>query len=143
MTQDLLLTIGEEYFVTESVDGATLRVGLYDDSVDNLDEGSTASDITTEPDYDNYDPVEVTFSARNIDGNWGVENDGDISFDFSDAIEVSDEVDTAYVEVNFSSEEAGTTSYHVIANPSLSQTRGIGSIDTLDIYTGDLELKLE
>jgi len=143
MTQDMLLTVGEEYFVTESVDGSTLRVGLYNDSTDDLDEGSTGSDITTEPDNDNYDPVEVTFSARNIDGNWGVENDTEIEFDFSDNVEGDEEVDTAYVEVNFDSTEAGSTGYHLIANPSLSQTRGIGSIDTLNIFEGDIELKLE
>lgn len=143
MTQDLLVTIGEEYFLTEIVDGDTLRVGLYNDSTDNLSEGSNYADITTEPTNANYSTVDTTFSAKNIDGNWGVENDSLKSFDFSDIVEVPDEVDTAFVLAQFDSQEAGSTDWHLIANPSLSQSRRIGSIDTLEIAAGDLELKLE
>ena len=143
MTQDLLVTIGEEFFLTEVVDGTTLRVGLYNDSTDDLDEGSNYADITTEPDNANYEPVDTVFSARNIDGNWGVENDALKSFDFSDIVEEPDEVDTAYVLAEFDSEEAGGNDWHLIANPALSQTRGIGSIDTLEIDAGDLQIKLE
>ena len=143
MTQDLLTTIGEEYFLTEVVDGTTFRVGLYDDSVDDLGEGSNYTDITSEPDNDNYDHADTVFSARNIGGNWGVENDALKSFDFSDIVEEPDEVDTAYVLAQFASEEAGNDDWHLIANPALSQSRRIGSIDTLEIAAGDLELKLE
>lgn len=143
MTQDLLVTIGEEFFITNNVDGATLRVGLYNDSTDNLSEADNIDAVTSEPTNANYAPVDTSFSASNINGNWGVENDTLLTFDFSDAVEVPDEVDTAYVLAQFDSTEAGANSWHLIANPSLSQTRGIGSIDTLEINAGDLELKLE
>lgn len=144
MTQDLLVDIGEEYFVTNNVDGATLTVGLYNDSSDNLSEGSNVGNITTEPqDGAAYATVSVTFSASNIGGNWGVENDSVISYDFSDTQDDSVEVDTAFVTASFDSAEAGSQGDHLIANPALSQSRKVGSIDTLEIGAGDLELKLE
>lgn len=143
MTQDLLVTIGEEYIITENIDGATLRVGLYNDSTDDLGEGSNYADITTEPPNANYSTVDTTFDALNIGGNWGVENATAQTFDFSDTTDDTIEVDTAFVLANFDSTEAGSTAWHLIANPSLSQSRKIGSIDTLEINAGDLELKLE
>jgi len=144
MTQDLLVDIGEEYFVTKNVDGATLTVGLYNDSSDNLDESSNLGNVTTEPEAgDAYETVSVTFTASNIGGNWGVENDSVISYDFSDTTDDTVEVDTAFVTANFDSVEAGSTGDHLIANPALSQSRKVGSIDTLEIGAGDLELKLE
>lgn len=144
MTQDLLVDIGEEYFVTNNVDGATLTVGLYNDSDDNLNEGSNVGNITTEPENgDAYATVSVTFTASNIGGNWGVENDSVISYDFSDTQDDSISVDTAFVTANFDSVEAGGAGDHLIANPALSQERKVGSIDTLEIGAGDLELKLE
>jgi predicted RNA-binding protein (virulence factor B family) len=144
MTQDLLVDIGEEYFVTNNVDGATLTVGLYNDSSDNLAEGSNVGNITTEPQNGSaYATVSVTFTASNIGGNWGVENDAVISYDFSDTTDDSVEVDTAFVTANFDSTAAGSQGEHLIANPALSQSRKVGSIDTLEIGAGDLELKLE
>lgn len=143
MTQDLLVTIGEEYFLTEVVDGATLRVGLYNDDTDNLNESSNYDEISSEPPNENYETVDTSYTATNIDGNWGVQNDTLKSYDFSDTTDDTVEVDTAFVLANFDSDEAGTTDWHLIANPSLSQSRKIGSIDTLEIAAGDLQLKLE
>lgn len=144
MTQDLLVDIGEEYFVTNNVDGVTLTVGLYNDSSDSLAENSNVGNITTEPTAGaNYATVSVTFSASNIGGNWGIENDSVISYDFSDTTDDTVEVDTAFVTANFDSTEAGSIGDHLIANPALSQNRKVGSIDTLEIGAGDLELKLE
>jgi len=143
MTQDLLVTAGEEFFVTENTDGVTLTVGLYDDSTDNLGEDGVVDDITSEPTNDNYSTQTSPFSASNIDGNWGISNDTLISFDFSDTTDQSMEVDTAFVLASFNSEELGSTGDHLIANPSLSQLRKVGSIDTLEISVGDAELLLE
>ena len=143
MTQDLLVNIGEEYFVTEGADGATVIVGLYDDAVDNLDDTSNEVDITSEPTNTNYARESSTVTASNIEGNWGVENDVTLTFDFSDTTDDNMEVDTAFVLVNFDSTEAGGLGDHLIANPALSQRRSLGSIDTLEIGVGDLEIKLD
>jgi len=143
MTQDLLVTIGEEYVLTEQVDGVTLRVGLYNDSTDGISESSNYADVTSEPPNGNYATVDDTFSAAKDGSNWGISNDSEINYDFSDTTDDTVEVDTAFVLANFQSEEAGTTDWHLIANPSLSQTRKIGSIDTLSIAAGDLKLNLE
>ena len=143
MTQDLLVNIGEEYFVTEGADGATVIVGLYDDAVDNIGDESNEADITSEPTNANYARVSSTVTASNIDGNWGVENDATLEFDFSDTTDHDMEVDTAFVLVEFDSTEAGSLGEHLIANPALSQRRSLGSIDTLEIGVGDLEIKLD
>ena len=144
MTQDLLVTIGEEYFIKNNADGATFTVGLYNDASDDLNESSNVGDITTEPeDGAAYETVQVTFSADEIDGNWGVQNDAEIAYDFSDTQNDDTSVDTAFVTVNFDSEKAGSQGDHLIANPALSQNRKVGSIDTLNIGVNDLQLKLE
>lgn len=143
MTQDLLVTIGEEYLLTNVVDNDTLRIGLYNDTLDAIEEGSNYADINNEPGNSNYSTVDVKFSATNIDGNWGVNNDDMVEFDFSDIQDDSVEVDTAFVLAQFDSTEAGTDDWHLIANPSLSQTRKVGSIDTLEVGAGEFQLKLE
>jgi len=143
MAQNLLVTIGEEYLLTEQVDGVTLRIGLYNDNTDNVGEADNYSAIGTEPPNSAYDTVDVTFSASKLTENWGISNDSEISYDFSDTTDDTVEVDTAFILANFQSDEAGSTSWHLIANPALTQTRKIGSIDTLSISPGDLKLKLE
>lgn len=143
MTQDLLVTIGEEFFVTQNTDGVTLTIGLYNDETDDLNDDSDTSGITTEPPNENYATVSETFNASKIGDNWGISNGGQLSFDFSDTTDDTVEVDTAFVTADFDSDESGSTEDNLIANPSLSQTRKIGSIDILEISTGDLELKLE
>lgn len=143
MTQDLLVTIGEEYILTEQVDGVTLRVGLYNDKTDSVGENDNYDAITTEPPNDAYGTVDESFTAAKGAENWGISNDGKISYDFSDTTDDTIEVDTAFILANFQSDEAGSTSWHLIANPSLTQSRKIGSIDTLEISSGDLKLNLE
>jgi len=57
-----------------------------------------------------------------------------------------EDVDTAFVIYNFDSDEAGdggAATDHLIANPALSQTRDIGSIDTLTVSAGDLTINLD
>lgn len=144
MTQDLLTDLGEEYFTKNNIDGASLDVGLYNDSTDGLSDTSDIGDITTEPSNTNYARQTDTFSASDISGNWGVDNDNKISFDFSDQ-STSENVDTAFVIANFQASDTGDGSAndHLIANPALSQSRDIGSIDTLEFAAGDLELKLD
>lgn len=148
MTQDLLVDLGEEYLMKNGLDGVSVTVGLYDDSTDSLSDTSDVSDITTEPSdlapsY-NYNRQSANVSAADISGNWGVDNDSKITFDLS-GDSTSNDVDTAFVVVNFQASDTGDSSAndHLAANPALSQTRDIGSIDTLEIAAGDLEIKVD
>jgi len=86
----------------------------------------------------------VALSAADISGNWGVENDTQFAFDFSDTT-TSKDVDAAFVTLSFTASDTGdtTATEHLLANPALSQTRDAGSIDTLEIAAGDLELKVD
>lgn len=148
MTQDLLTDLGEEYLIKNGLDTVTVEVGLYNDSTDALNDNSDVGDLTTEPGNGNYARQTVDFSAADLSGNWGVDNDSQFTFDFSDIVkgDANDQdVDTAFVTISFQASDTGDTSSntHLIANPALSQTRGIGSIDTLEVASGDLQIKLD
>lgn len=149
MTQDLLVDLGEEYLMKNGFDAITVTVGLYDDSTDALSDTSdvtstingTDSDVSTEPTNTNYARQSATFTASDLSGNWGVDNDSLFSFDFSD-ITTSQNVDTAFIAYSFTAADTGDTSseLHLLANPALTQSRDIGSIDTLEIAAGDLQV---
>jgi len=148
MTTDILVDVGEEYVIKNNVGGATFTFGLYDDSTDGLTDTSVVGDITTEPTNTNYARQSVTVSAADLAGNWGAENDAQFTFDFSDVTtgdpEVQD-VDAAFVTVNFQSEDLGqgAANDNLIGNFALEQARDIGQIDVVEIGAGDAELTLD
>lgn len=133
MTTDILVDLGEEELVKNGLDATTLTVGVYNDSTDNLGDTNTVADITTEPTNTNYSPQTSGFTAVQISGDWGIDNDSQLSFDFSDQT-ASESVDAFYV-----SDGAGNLYF----NAAMTQTRDIGSIDTLDVASGDLELTVD
>lgn len=149
MSNNLLTNLGEEFMIKNDMSAVSYDIGLYDDSTDGLTDTSDIGDITTEPSNGNYSRVTgAGFSANDISGNWGIDNDSLISFDFSDALEGGandQDVDTVFVVANFQASDTGDGSAtdHLIANPALTQTRSIGSIDTLEIQAGDLEIKVD
>jgi hypothetical protein len=130
MATDILVDLGEEELMTNGFDGQNFTVGVYDDSTDGLDDTSTVSDITTEPSNVNYNPQTSTFTIANLSGDFGVENDTLLSFDFSD-IATSQTVDAFYVE------DGGGNLYF---NAAMTQDRDIGSLDTLEVAAGDLQI---
>lgn len=144
MTTDLLTDFGEELFVKQGLDTLTVEVGLYHDATDGLNDSSDVGSVTTEPTNANYSRQTVTFSASDFSGNWGVDNDSQFSFNFTDTT-VKDDVDAAFVTYTFQAEDSsdGSSTTHLIANPSLSQRREIGSIDQLDVQAGDLQIRLD
>lgn len=144
MTQDIVVDLGEEYAIKNGLDGATFNVGLYNDSEDNIGDTDDLAQITSEPGNANYTTASVSFTATDISGNWGVDNDGSFSFDFSDTT-TSDVVDTAYLSISFTASDTGDTTAqeHLIATAALTQDRDIGSIDTLSYNAGDLQVTLD
>lgn len=137
---------GEEYVYSNNVDGASLTVGVYNDSTDTITDTDDVSAITTEPSNTNYSRQSDTFSVENPTGSDVViNNDAQLTFDFSDQ-STSETVDSYFVVVSFTSDVvAGETaaSTHLIYTGPLSQSRDIGSIDTLNISAGGVELALE
>lgn len=144
MTTDILTDAGEEHLMKLGLDSVTLTVGLYNDATDNVQETDTdaGTAITTEPSNTAYTtgaPYTSAFSASDISGNWGVDNDSAFSFDFSDQTG-SETVDAMYITANFNSSEGGGTGDYIIATAALSQSRDIGSVDSIDVAIGDLQI---
>lgn len=144
MTQNLLVDLGEEYMIKNGLDAITVTVGVYNDATDALSDTSDVGAITTEPTNTNYSTASVTLSAADLAGNWGVDNDTSFSFDFSDQT-TSENVDTFYVSYSFQAVDTsdGSVNEHLIANPAMTQTRDIGSVDTIDVSAGDLEITVD
>lgn len=137
----LLTDVGEEYLVKNGLDGASLTVGLYNDSTDAAGEGFDLGSLTTEPTNTNYSRETDTFTVSDISGDWGFDNDTQLQFDFSDQSS-SETVDAYFIVANFQSSDAGDTSAtdHIIVTGALSQSRDIGSIDTLNVSAGGVGL---
>jgi hypothetical protein len=147
MTNDLLVDLGEEYVMKNGLE-ATLTIGVYNDSTDSLSDTSDIGDITSEPSNTNYSRQTAAFTASDLSGNWGVDNDTQVSFDFNDVTPsdgTNQDVDTAFVAISFQAEDTGdsASNLHLLSNPALSQTREIGSIDSLDFAAGDLSISLD
>ncbi len=130
MATDILVDLGEEELMTNGFDGQTFTVGVYNDSTDNLDDTSTVSDITTQPTNANYAPQTSVFTVANLSGDFGVDNDTQLSFDFSD-IATTEVVDAFFIE-----DGAGNLYF----NAAMTQDRDIGALDTLDVAAGDLQI---
>ena len=130
MATDILVDLGEEELMTNGFDGQTLTVGVYNDSTDGLDDTSTVSDITSEPTNANYAPQTSAFTIANLSGDFGVDNDTELSFDFSD-IATTEVVDAFFIE-----DGAGNLYF----NAAMTQDRDIGALDSLDVAPGDLQI---
>ena len=145
MTQDIITLLGQEYDIKNGLDGASVTLGVYLDDPNNggddIQESDDSDAITTEPSNTNYSPAAISLSAFRATSNWGANNDASFEFDFSDQT-ASQDVDTAYLEVDFQAEETndGSVTTHLIATSALTQTRDIGSIDFLQFDAGDVEL---
>ncbi len=122
---------GELLVLEEAFDGRTVEVGLYNDSTDELAEGDTYSDISTEPDGDDYAVQTVSNPdvSQNADDNAEVTM-GELSFTVSDA---STDIDYVFVR----DESSGD----LLFTNSLDQTYDLNSIDTLDLSNIGLELE--
>jgi len=127
-----LTDLGEEWLLKTNADSATLDVGLYNDSTDSIGETNDLTNITTEPSGGSYARQSTAFSARDVGGDWQLDNDAQITFDTSDS---SQTVDSYFIVANFQATDTGDGSPqdHLIATGSLSQSYDLSSVDTLNI----------
>jgi hypothetical protein len=113
---------------TTSVD-----VGLYNDATDGLSDGSNVGAISTEPSGGSYGrqtaSIGTDFTNQDNGGNWE-SIIADQTYDTSDS---SQSVDSYFVVVNFASDDAGSTSDHLLFTGSLDQTYDLGSVDSFTL----------
>lgn len=132
----ILTDLGEEWMVKNNLDAASVDVGLYNDSTDSIGDSDDVGSITTELSGGNYSrQTGVSLSASDISGNWGVDNDNQISFDVTNT---SGTVDSYFFVANFQADDTGDGSAqdHLVLTGSLSQSYDISNVDTLDISAG-------
>jgi len=144
MTTDLITNVGKEYYTEDFASGDTHTVLVYNDSTDQLSEGNDVADITTEPTNSNYARQSSAVSPRANGANYGYDNDASLSFDFSDQTATED-VDAFGDLTDFQSDTVasdGSVTTHLIANPAMDQSRDIGSIDSLDVAAGDINVDI-
>jgi hypothetical protein len=140
---NLLTDIGEEFVAENNLDGTNITVGLYKDATDQLGDGSTLSDITTEPTGGSYARQSTATTSAQISGDFGIDTDNGITFDTSDS---SQTVDAAFIVVNFQSDTVagdGSATDHLIAAGDLSQSRDLSSVSTVEIPAGDLDITID
>lgn len=133
----VLTNIGEEWNAKNSGDGATLSVGLYNDSTDAAGDTTDLGDLTTEPAGSAYARQSDTFTAATNNNNWGPVTSSQLTYDTSDS---SQSVDAYFITATFTSTEAGDggDTEHIIATGLLSQTRDLSQIDELNLDAGSV-----
>lgn len=134
--------LGEEFITKNGLDAVTFDFGLYSDSTDTVTDTDDLAAITTEPTGAAYARQSDPLSAADISGDWGGDNDNQISFDTSDS---SQTVDGVFMVANFQATETGDSSAndHLIATAALSQSRDLSQIDTFNIAAGDAGITLD
>jgi len=131
----ILTDLGEEYMITNNLDSATFDVGLYNDASDAVSDSDDLP-LSSEPSDGNYTrQVDVSVSASDISGNWGIDNDNVITFDVTDT---TGTVDSYFFVANFQANDTGDGSAtdHLILTGSLSQSYELSNLDTLEISAG-------
>lgn len=132
----LLTDLGEEWILETDVTGVgSLSVGLYNDSTDSISDTNDLADISTEPSGGSYSRQSTNISVSDISGDWGFDTDSQASFDTSDS---SQSVDSYFFVANFPADDTsdGSSTDHLIATGSLSQTYDLSNVDTLNISAG-------
>lgn len=129
----ILTDLGEEYIIKNNLDGASIDIGLYNDSVDSIADSDDLPAITTEPSDGNYTrQTNISVSASDISGDWGIDNDSKVTFDVSGT---SGDVDSYFFVATFQASDTGDSSAqdHLILTGSLSQSYALSNVDTLEI----------
>lgn len=137
----VLTNIGEEWYTETALDGASISVGLYNDSNDSVAVGNDLSDIT-EPGGSDYSRQSDTVTVLSISGDWGFDNDSTLSFNVGDA---SMTIDSVAIVASFDSDEAGdggTATNHLIGTSGLSQSHDLSQVNSLDIVAGEVGITI-
>jgi hypothetical protein len=121
---------------------ATISVVLFDDSVDQLDDTSDATAITTEPTTGNYTPQTITLDSSDVTlsiQNGDLRAEATVTFDLTNT---TDTIDSSACLVDFQSDivnnETAQNTHHIY-----SASLDIGSIDTSNFTSIDVVTQLD
>jgi hypothetical protein len=131
----ILTDLGEEWYTETAVGGVTVTFTLYNDSNDNVSDGDDIAAIT-EPSGGSYTRESSTISVVKSGGDWGFQNDSQMTFNTSDS---SLTVDGAAFIVSFQADETsdGSATNHLVATAQLSQSRDLSQVDELVVSAGE------
>lgn len=132
----ILTDLGEEWMITNNLDSASVDVGLYNDSTDAIEDSDDLSALTSEPSDGNYTRQSgEAVSATDISGDWGIDNDGVVTFDVTNT---TGTVDSYFFVANFQANDTddGSATDHLVLTGSLSQSYDLSNLDTLEVSAG-------
>lgn len=131
----VLTDIGEEWTLETALEGASVSIGLYNDSTDTAGDSTDIGNLTTEPSGASYSRQSVTLTLADSGGDWQAQTGSNAVFDTSDS---SQSVDAYFIVANFQSDDAsdGSATDHIVATGSLSQTYDLSSVDQLTLNSG-------
>lgn len=128
----ILTNRGEEFLFKVDVSArTTLTIGLYNDTTDAVADTSDVAAITTRPNGASYgDDTAAAITVRQIAGDWGFDNDAELTFNTSDS---TNTVDSYFIIANFQGDGDAAATDHLIATGALSQSYDLNNVDTLNV----------
>ncbi len=137
----VLTDLGEEWTLETALEGASVTIGLYDDSTDAIGDTQDVGDITTEPSDGNYARQSATLTLVDESGDWAAETDAQVSFDVTDT---TGTVDSYFILATFTADDTGDSgdNTHLVATGALGQSRDLSQLDTLNLAAGSVGVKI-
>ena len=135
-----LTDLGEEWALSQALEGASVNIGLYDDSTDAISETDDIGAITTEPSDGNYARQAATLTLTD-DGDWAAVTDADVVYDVTNT---TGTVDSYFITATFtaSDTEDSSDTEHLIGTGALEKERDLSQIDQLTENQGMQGVKL-
>lgn len=134
--------INRVFFGDEDIKPSEVKIGLYNDSSDDLSPSDDLDSVDSEPEGDAYSRQTVSLpgdmTVSQVNGSWKVEFD-DQTFDTSDS---TSDVDRYFAVVNFESDTAGDTDAqdHIFFTGPLGQTYNLDGLDQYNLSPSGGEL---
>ncbi len=137
----VLTDLGEEWTLETALEGASVTIGLYDDSTDAIGDTQDVGDITTEPSDGNYARQSATLTLVDESGDWAAETDAQVSFDVTDT---TGTVDSYFIIYSFQADDTSDSAAndHLVATGALGQSRDLSQLDTLNLAAGSVGVKI-
>ena len=144
MTTGILTDRGEEWLLKTDISAvSSVTVGLYNDgtgaSASDPDDTTDLTDpedpTNDQPNGGSYADVSANITTASLGGNWGFDNDAQLSFDVSDSTNTVNAYYILATTTNLTGDATGGTQ-HLMATGALSQSRDLSQITTLNIAAG-------
>ena len=129
---NLLTDLGEEFALETALEGASVKVALYNDSTDAIGDTDDVAALTTEPTAGNYTRQNGSLTLQKSGGDWQAVLAASVTFDVSGT---NDTVDSWALIANFQADDTGDSQAndHLITTGALSQTYDLSYLDSLQV----------